>query len=571
MGKTFLLCLLFFQIGFSQNKITEVDKLVATCKVWGFLKYYHPNVAAGQFDWDEQLYTILSKVEKTTTKEKFSTVIENWIKTLGKVPKIKIIDKLPKEKYFYKNLDFSWTDDTSVFSNKLSKMLDFIRENRFQGKQFYVSRNIDDDGYAAYEDKMDELGGVAHLQNERTSEHFTWKEKKYRCLTLFRYWNLIEYFAPNKYLIDKEWTSCLQDVLPKIISPKDELSYHYALLELVTNLNDSHASYYISAHNPYILIPDENYNYWLPFEVKIIDDYFVVTKILNEALAIKNDIQLGDAIVVLDNKTVSDFTEEYKKRIPASNLSYLLGKIAKEHLSFYNNEIEIEFFRSKNKLAKKVELYNRRNHFNDIRKVKNNEKYKILEENIGYLNIGNIYNKDLEIILPEIKDTKGTIIDIRNYPNLTQEKLAEFFKAKPTQYAKQIYADLYYPGRFIWEEPQFCGNENPNSYKGQIVILVNEETISQSETLVMCLQGVNDAIVIGSQTAGADGWNAGVKIIFNHFVTTFTGKGFFYPDGTEMQRIGIVPDIEIKPTIEGIRQGKDEVLDRAIEYINTGK
>jgi C-terminal processing protease CtpA/Prc len=47
-----------------------------------------------------------------------------------------------------------------------------------------------------------------------------------------------------------------------------------------------------------------------------------------------------------------------------------------------------------------------------------------------------------------------------------------------------------------------------------------------------------------------------------------TGIGVYYPDGTETQRIGIIPDIKVKPTIEGIRAGKDEVLEKAMEVIN---
>ena len=49
--------------------------------------------------------------------------------------------------------------------------------------------------------------------------------------------------------------------------------------------------------------------------------------------------------------------------------------------------------------------------------------------------------------------------------------------------------------------------------------------------------------------------------------TTFTGAGVYYPDGRETQRVGIVPDIVVKPTIKGIREGKDEVMERAIELI----
>ena len=53
--------------------------------------------------------------------------------------------------------------------------------------------------------------------------------------------------------------------------------------------------------------------------------------------------------------------------------------------------------------------------------------------------------------------------------------------------------------------------------------------------------------------------------------TSFSGIGVYYPDKSETQRIGIIPDIEIKPTIKGLQEGKDEVLDRALLFIETGK
>jgi C-terminal processing protease CtpA/Prc len=50
-------------------------------------------------------------------------------------------------------------------------------------------------------------------------------------------------------------------------------------------------------------------------------------------------------------------------------------------------------------------------------------------------------------------------------------------------------------------------------------------------------------------------------------MTMISGIGVYYPDGTETQRVGIVPDVECKPTIQGIREGRDEVLEKAIEII----
>ena len=46
-----------------------------------------------------------------------------------------------------------------------------------------------------------------------------------------------------------------------------------------------------------------------------------------------------------------------------------------------------------------------------------------------------------------------------------------------------------------------------------------------------------------------------------------SGIGVFYPDRKPTQRVGIVPDIEVRPTIEGVRQGRDEVLERALRVV----
>jgi len=46
-----------------------------------------------------------------------------------------------------------------------------------------------------------------------------------------------------------------------------------------------------------------------------------------------------------------------------------------------------------------------------------------------------------------------------------------------------------------------------------------------------------------------------------------SGVGIYFPDGRETQRIGIVPYILVKPTIEVIKAWKDEVLEFAVEYI----
>jgi C-terminal processing protease CtpA/Prc len=46
-----------------------------------------------------------------------------------------------------------------------------------------------------------------------------------------------------------------------------------------------------------------------------------------------------------------------------------------------------------------------------------------------------------------------------------------------------------------------------------------------------------------------------------------SGMGVFYPNKKPTQRIGIIPDIEIKPTVAGVRSGRDEVMEEALRQI----
>jgi C-terminal processing protease CtpA/Prc len=73
-------------------------------------------------------------------------------------------------------------------------------------------------------------------------------------------------------------------------------------------------------------------------------------------------------------------------------------------------------------------------------------------------------------------------------------------------------------------------------------------------------------VVIGSTTAGADGDVSQIPLP-GGLNTMISGLGVFYPDQKPTQRIGIVPDIEVKPTIAGIRDGRDEVLEVAIRRV----
>ncbi|MBF4506513.1 peptidase S41 [Flavobacterium sp. JLP] len=548
---TLFFLIVFTQTIFSATKITETEKLAATCKVWGFLKYYHPNVAKGDFNWDNQLLEILPKVEKAQTKEEFSLLLENWIDNLGTVKEIAPIIAPKDVEYFDKNFDLSWFNN-KAFSKKLSKKLKFIEQNRFQGEHFYISG-------------VENVGNV-YLKNE-SNAHPDFTDKNSKLRMVFMYWNLVEYFFPDKYLMDQKWDTTLEKIIPLAIQAENQDDFYLAMRKLVSKIDDSHTEFYTypssATHKP---------KRYFPADGKIIDEKLVVTEILGDSLAQAYDIKIGDVITKINDKTIKDIISENRDLICASNEPKYLEKLVDKILLSNSDIVNVEFLKNGQYITKTMTWSDYHDsHRNEFKKgaKKKKEKFKLLENNIGYVDMGIIKIKNIPDMIEALKDTKAIVFDMRNYPNGTFEPIANFINPQEKKFAIYTRPDLSYPGRFKWSGDTSIGFDNKDYYKGKVIVLLDEKSQSQAEWTAMCFQTSGHTTIVGSQTAGADG-NVS-EFDFAGFHTLFSGIGVFYPDKRETQRIGIIPDIEVKQTIKGIQEGRDEVLDRALVFIESGK
>jgi len=527
----------------TQNRLWETKKLATTAKVWGFLKYYHPNIGKDPFYWDKQLFTVLSQVKEAGNREELSKVYLQLLDSLGEVPNISIVDTIPADRYFNKNFNLDWISNQEVFSKELCTKLKFIEENRAQGDHYYVS-------------SLPYVGNI-QLKNEPLHNSFDWTKKEYRLLSLFKYWNIIEYFFPYKYQMDQNWDEALIEMIPKFTNCQSEKEFHLAMLELVVKINDSHAGLRTSLTKQYFG------SRWIPAKFKIIDEQAIITGFYDQILAEEDDLQIGDILTSVNGKSISKILKEKDKYIHASNASVKLRNAYKCIFNGSSDSLHIEYIRDGKSLHKTIRRYP----FSKFKLEKSKDpKWKILENNIGYVNMGILERKDVPIMMDSLMNTKAIVFDVRNYPRGSMYDISNYLNEEPREFVKFTIPNLNYPGKFIWTQSIKCGGKEGPKYKGQVVILVNEETQSHAEFTTMCLQTAPNAIVIGSQTSGADG-NVSQLNIPGDFKSYMTGIGVFYPDGRETQRIGIVPDIEVKPTAEGLKAQKDEVLEKAIETI----
>ena len=538
-----LTLLLVWEVNFAQDSVTETDKLSATAKVWGFLKYFHPEVAEGRFDWDQELFNIIPQVKTARNKEELSQVFLEWIERLGPVKRCKRCNSDKDLNYFDKNVSLSWIENRHIFTLELSFKLTFIKNNRHLGEKYTVA-------YYSAKPRM------AYFRNELDYPDFMWQDEELRLLTLFRYWNMVEYFFPAKYQTDKPWSEVLEYMLPKFYRPGSEKEYYHALAELVSALDDSHAVIY---NKPDFCVMG---CYNVPFIYKIIDGKAVITGFYDRSLAESDDLTIGDIITKINGRDIQRVYEEKARYIPASNPSRRSLNAGYYLLNGYSDSVVIEGLRNGQAFSKSIKRYP----FQVFKSSgkKESEKYSFISPSIGYIDIGEIQTKEVPKVMDALKNTNAIIFDLRNSPSSTPYYFANYISSQRREFYKAIYPDLDYPGRYVWSENHQSGNKQLK-YTGRVILLVDESCQSQMEFTAMCLQIGDNVTTIGRQTSGANGNVIRFKMV-GGFQTQMTGIGIFYPSGQEAQRNGVKIDIEVKPSIEAIVDGKDEILERAIEF-----
>ena len=525
-------------------------------RVWGFLKYHHPGVAKGNLDWDSVFVNNVKRINKTTSNKDFNSLLLSIIDKAGKVEKA-VSQKHSDSLFTLNNKDsIAWMDTSTVFNKEVKSRLRMIYQNKNGGPNKYISIRNNTADYSG-ENKYEDIG----FPNE-----------SYRLLFLARFWNIINYYAPYKYLVDKSWDNVLNMFIPKFVAAKDSVAYYKVLLELSKALQDGHCG--LSKDHQVAEVNNLVFGkYTVPFYTSIINDTVMVRALSNDSPGKTADIKKGDVLLKVDNIPVERLMEERRKYISASNdlseahhLSWFLldGQAPKVSVTVKRGSkiFTTTVHRTASTDRKWGELVNY---------TANDKGYKKLDDSTLLIYAMQIWNGNLDTLKSMIREAKAVIFDVRNYPqNDAFYYIVDPFLLEPKviNYITEPIANM--PGLFKWIQSPKIGQVNKDVFKGKVIILADERTQSQGEYSCMVLQTIPGAITIGRQTAGADGLVTYIPM-GGHLSLSYSGYGVYYPDKGQTQRTGIKIDITVPKTVAEIIKDKDPTLERALIYLKEGR
>jgi C-terminal processing protease CtpA/Prc len=416
--------------------------------------------------------------------------------------------------------------------------------------------------------------GVAPPQGawrpDKQYETMAYPGREYRLLALFRFWNVIHYFYPYKGLLDQDWDTVLPRFVPQFAAARDALEYGLAVAEMAACIQDTHTS----------VAGSRELNRFFgeaapPVALRLIEGKPVVTHLLDPEAVKGSGVAIGDVVLAVDGEPAEKRMARYGKYVAGSNPGSHARSVLRRLLHGPDGSTLKLTVRGRDDKAREVVLP-RKAAYAALRPKPSGEVFKILADNVGYCDLERLTLGEVDAMLERLKDTRAIVFDLRGYPQGTAWALAPRLNVKRAKYGAAFQRLLVSGGssteedeaRFAFLQPLPTGEKW--KYKGKTVTLIDERAISQSEHTGLFLEAACATTFIGSPTAGANGDVTSLTLP-GGLVVGFTGHDVRHTDGRQLQRIGLVPHVGVRPTIAGIRAGQDEVLARALQYLHEGK
>ena len=387
---------------------------------------------------------------------------------------------------------------------------------------------------------------------------------EYRILAAYRIWNIINYFYPYKDLLPG-WDDALEIALPQLLASKNAVEYNLAIAKMATQIHDSHS--YVASDTLYSFFGDS----MPPIRVRSIEGRLIVTH-LYDPNAASSGVAVGDEVMRVDGEDARARLERYRQYIPASTDQSATDKAT---WSFMNGPAEstVTLALRNGHAVKDVRLTRKFQDYTTLyHRERSGEVLRLLKGNIGYADLDRMPDSMIDEMLEKFKNTRGIIFDMRGYPaGSFFWSLSPRLVLKPGARAALLETPLVGPfsspgavqAEYQLIQPPPSGKP---LYKGKTVMLIDERTASQAEHTGLFFRAANGTKFIGTPTTGVDGEITDFSVP-GGITIGFTGQSVRFPNGKQIQRAGLEPDIVVRPTVRGIRAGRDEVLEAAVAYL----
>ncbi|MFH2007403.1 MAG: S41 family peptidase [bacterium] len=197
--------------------------------------------------------------------------------------------------------------------------------------------------------------------------------------------------------------------------------------------------------------------------------------------------------------------------------------------------------------------------------------HRQLGADVHYVDLTQMPWAKLEALIPTLAKARGVVFDLRGYPNGNHLILQHLLRRGNTSQTWMQIPQTLFPDRerrVGWKKLGWALEPRQPRIPGRVVFLADARAISYAESLLAFVRPYKLGEILGEPTAGANG-NVNPVQLPGGFSIAFTGMRVVKHDGSQLHTIGVLPTIRAARTLKGVREGRDELLEKAVQWIRS--
>jgi C-terminal processing protease CtpA/Prc len=365
-------------------------------------------------------------------------------------------------------------------------------------------------------------------------------------------WNVLQHFYPYFDLVKTDWEGALGKALEAAATDRDETDFLKTLRRMVAALHDGHGRVFHASERSFRS---------LPIAWRWVEDRLVITAVAPEAAA--SGLKIGDIVESIDGRPsaqaladveqlISAATPQWKRDVARTMLARgapdapVRLRVARAGAA----PREVDLVRTADWMAREARL----------------PVSAELKPGVWYLDLDRATDADFAAALPKLVSASGVIFDLRGYPKMTtflQHLTATRLRSPVWQIP--VVSEPDRQGHPTWLDTRW--NLEPLSPRiaGKVAFVTDGSAISFAETVMQIVEAHRLGAIVGGPTAGTNG-NINPFVLPGGYRINWTGMRV--TDGGDHHGVGVHPTVPVAPTLKGIAEGRDEVLERAIEVVS---
>ncbi len=577
----------------SNKNADEIKSIITFSKLYGIGKYFQNSKLTDRIDWEKFCILGIEKVLEAKNQYELYQICKRLFEPLSTTiqihygfPEKNGLQNPNSQELHYKvfhgpGMDNHWffiyrwlIGKTYYFEKKVSDLnspdtllasLSKIYSEKISDS-LYVEYRVGNEQYKASSKQASALLKQTKQIKIDNTKNQNSRFFSHRAASVVILWNVVKYFYPYPASLPSNWENCLETYLQKAHSDNTMEEFFETLKRMVSDIQDGHGLVLNSMGNSSFISYGKRV--FLPeIELEYIENQMVI---IGMDSAYSSKIHQGDILIAVNQIPIKEYINSQEQYFSGSSHRARMQQMAqKMFMNFDSTALNLSFLNSKGDTISMV-----------IQKTSNSKleaqpfnplpNLEFIGKGILYINPcapGYQFKKAKKMI--QADETKKVVLDIRSRPALSSFHLLSYCSNRPFQSPDLIVPRVY--TAFYSDSTRNEGYTTRSRNKGdkkEIIALSSGTLYSFPETFLACVKINQMGVVIGEQTAGTNGDIASIDLpVWGAWFTGLMTKNAGQPH----HGIGIMPDIEVRPTIKGIREGRDELLERVLEYIKMNK